>query len=270
VRTIQLTEARVVSIAQNVPGPLAVARLRLAGATIVKLEPPTGDPFIELSREWYVEMHEGIDVERVDLKSERGHSRIVDLLCDAHLFITSQRPSALARLGLDADSLRATCPRLRFVRIVGSIQDPERPGHDLTYQAQAGLVADAMPRSLFADVMASERAYAAALELLHAAPGTAVDIGLLESVGPLLASLRHGLTLPTGILGGAAPRYRIYPAKEGRVAVAALETHFETRLCEALGAAGGVDLAECFLARPAAEWESWARVHDLPIVAVRP
>lgn len=261
--------ARIVTIAQNVPGPLAVARLRLGGASVIKLEPPAGDPFIELSREWYAEMHDGVGVERVDLKSERGHSRVGELLRDADLFVTSQRPSALARLGLDADSLRATCPRLRFLRIVGSVEDPERPGHDLTYQAQAGLVGDAMPRSLVADVMASERAYAAAIELLHAAPGTAADVGLLESVEPLLASLRHGLTAPTGILGGAAPRYRIYSAKEGRVAVAALETHFEMRLYEALGAARGADLAQCFLTRPAHEWESWARTHDLPIVAVR-
>jgi len=262
--------ARVVSIAQNVPGPLAVARLRLAGAVVRKLEPPTGDPFIELSPDWYAEMHAGIDVERVDLKSQRGRSRVVELLRDADLLITSQRPSALARLGLDAESLRAACPRLRFLRIVGSVQDPERPGHDLTYQAQAGLVGDAMPRCLFADVMASERAYAAAIELVHAAPGTGADIGLLESVEPLLASLRYGLTTPTGVLGGGAPRYRIYSAKDGRVAVAALETHFEARLYEALGASRDVDLAEHFLARPAAEWESWARVHDLPIVALRP
>ena len=64
--------ARIVSIAQNVPGPLAVARLRRAGASVTKLEPPAGDPFVELSPAWYAEMHEGIEVERLDLKSERG------------------------------------------------------------------------------------------------------------------------------------------------------------------------------------------------------
>ena len=106
--------ARVVSIAQNVPGPLAAARLRLGGAVVRKLEPPSGDPFIELSPQWYAEMHEGIDVERVDLKSEHGGSRIVELLRDSDLFITSQRPSALARLGLDADSRRATSPEARW------------------------------------------------------------------------------------------------------------------------------------------------------------
>jgi alpha-methylacyl-CoA racemase len=49
-----------------------VARLRRAGASVTKLEPPAGDPFVELSPAWYAEMHEGIEVERLDLKSERG------------------------------------------------------------------------------------------------------------------------------------------------------------------------------------------------------
>ena len=262
-------KSSVVSIAQNVPGPLAVARLRRAGASVIKVEPVAGDPFLEISGDWYAEMHEGIGVERLDLKSDGGHSRIVELLRDADLFVTSQRPSALARLRLDPASLGSECHRLRYLRIVGSIRDPERPGHDLTYQAQAGLVGDAMPRTLVADIIASERAYAAAVELLHQAPGASTDIGLVESLEPLLAPIRHGLTTPNGILGGAAPRYRIYRAKEGRVAVAALESHFEARLCEAIGTPVGVGLDECFVARTADEWEAWARDHDLPIVAVR-
>jgi len=267
---IEIERARVVSLAQNVPGPLAVARLRLAGASVTKIEPLAGDPFIELSGDWYAEMHEGIAVERLDLKSEHGQSRIAELLRDADLFVTSQRPSALARLGLDAATLRTRCPRLRFLRIVGSIHDPERPGHDLTYQAEAGLAGEAMPRSLFADIMAAERAYAAALEILGRTGGSPIDIGLVESLEPLLAPLRHGLTSPTGVLGGGAPRYRIYEAKEGRVAVAALERHFESRLYEAIGIAKGDDLADCFLARTADEWERWARSLDLPIVATKP
>jgi alpha-methylacyl-CoA racemase len=264
-----LDRVQVVSIAQNVPGPLAVARLRRSGASVTKIEPLAGDPFLELSRSWYDEMHEDITVERLDLKANGGRSRMRDLLCDADLLVTSQRPSALARLGLDADSLRSQCARLRFLHIVGSIHDPEQPGHDLTYQAQAGLVGDAMPRSLFADIMASEHAFSAALQLLQQPPGLTTMIGLVESLAPLLAPLRHGLTLPTGTLGGGAPRYRIYPAREGRVAVAALEPHFEARLYRELDMEIGAELAARFLERTATEWEGWARDRDLPIVVVR-
>ena len=264
-----LAGIRVVSIAQNVPGPLAVARLKHSGATVVKIEPPGGDPLLSLSAAWHSEMHEAIDIERLDLKAEATHARVVELLREADLFVTSQRPSALQRLRLDDVTLRDRCARLRFLRIVGSVRDPERPGHDLTYQAQAGLIGDAMPRTLVADVMASERAFAAALELLRQPPGSAMDVGLVESLDAMLAPVRHGLTAPTGALGGAAARYRVYRAKAGRVAVAALEPRFETRLFDELGARIGSDISERFLERTAAEWEMWAIERDLPIVAVK-
>src|SRR4051812_8596797 len=56
---------RVVSMAQNVPGPLAVARLAARGASATKIEAPSGDPLLTLSRSWYDEMHRDVDVERV-------------------------------------------------------------------------------------------------------------------------------------------------------------------------------------------------------------
>jgi alpha-methylacyl-CoA racemase len=172
-------------------------------------------------------------------------------------------------VGLDFDSLRGRFARLRMLHIVGSVRDPEHAGHDLTYQAQAGLIGDAMPRTLAADVMGSERAFSGALALLRQPPGSTMDVGLVESLDALIAPLRHGLTLPNGTLGGGAARYRVYVAKAGRVAVAALESHFEARLHEQLGAPPDSDLALRFLERTDVEWEAWARERDLPIVAVK-
>jgi crotonobetainyl-CoA:carnitine CoA-transferase CaiB-like acyl-CoA transferase len=264
-----LSGVRIVTIAQNLPGPLAVARLRRAAASVIKIEPPAGDPFLALSPAWHAELHDGISIERWDLKSDAGHARVTALLEDADLFVTSQRPSTLKRLGLDADALRERFARLRVLHIVGSVRDPEIPGHDLTYQAKAGLLGDVMPRTLAADVMGSERAFSGALALLRQPSGSAMDVGLVESLDALIAPLRHGLTLPTGTLGGGAARYQLYFAKVGRVAVAALEPHFEARLYEQLNAPSNADLASRFLERTAMEWETWAREHDLPIVAVR-
>ena len=264
-----LDSIRVVTIAQNVPGPLAAARMRRAGARVVKVEPPAGDPFLALSPVWHAELHEGIAIERLDLKSDAGQVRMAALLADTDIVLTSQRPSALARLGLDPDTLRSRMPHLRIVRIVGSVREPEDPGHDLTYQAQAGLLGDAMPRTLVADVMASERAFAGALAVLRQPPGSVMDVGLVESLAPMLAPLRHGLTAPNGVLGGGAPRYRVYPARSGRVAIAALEPHFEARLSAALGIPTNVDLSARMLEKTANEWETWAQERDLPIVAVR-
>ena len=97
---------RVVTIAQNLPGPLAVARLREAGASVVKIEPPAGDPFLAVSPAWHAELHEGIAIEQLDLKSEAGKARVLVLLENAHLFVASQRPSTLKRLGLEVEALR--------------------------------------------------------------------------------------------------------------------------------------------------------------------
>jgi len=264
-----LDGVRVVTMAQNVPGPLAAARLGQAGARVVKIEPPAGDPFLAVSPAWHAEMHAGIPIERLDLKSENGQTRLGALLADADVFIASQRPSALARLGLDPDTLRSRVPEVRMLRIVGSVRDPEHPGHDLTYQALSGLVGDATPHTLSADVMASERAFAGALALLRQPAGAVMDVGLVESLEPLLASLRHGLTTPRGTLGGGAPRYRVYPARVGRVAVAALEPHFERRLYEELDLPVPSDPSARFLERTANEWEQWARERGHPLVAVR-
>ena len=259
---------RVVTTAQNVPGPLAAARLSQAGAEVIKIEPPAGDPFLALSPAWHAEMHAGVTIERLDLKTDEGRRRLTTLLADTDVLLTSQRPSALARLSLDPDTLRSRIPRLRMLRIVGTVRDPEQPGHDLTYQAQAGLLGDGMPRTLAADVMASERAFAGVLSLLRQPPGSVMDVGLVESLEPMLAPLRHGLTAPSGTLGGGAPRYRVYAARTGRIAVAALEPHFEQALYRYLDLPIGSDPSTCFLERPANEWEAWASERDLPIVAV--
>ena len=259
---------RLVTMAQNVPGPLAAARMREAGARVTKIEPPAGDPFLALSPAWHAEMHEGIAIERLDLKVAGGRARVAEILTGADIFLTSQRPSALGRLGLDPASLRDRHPQLRTVRILGSVHDPEQAGHDLTYQAVRGLIGDAMPRTITADIMASERAFAAMVSILRQPTGSVVDVGLVESLDPLLASIRHGLTTPNGTLGGGAYRYRLYATKSGTIAVAALEAHFETQLCEQLGLCATDDPTSHFLERTAADWETWARERDLPIVAV--
>lgn len=263
-----LRGVHVVTLAQNVPGPLAVQRLVRDGASVLKIEPPTGDPLLTLAPAWHAEMHAGVSIERIDLKHDAGRAALLAHLAHAHVFLTSQRPSALARLGLDAETLHRAVPALRILRIVGSLEYPDEPGHDLTYQAAAGLLGDEMPRALVADVMTSERAYAGVLALLRMPEGAVLDIGMVESLDAMQASLRHGLTVPGAALGGGWGQYGLYDCREGRVAVAALEPHFAARLRDAFGSMERQVLAARFLERTADEWEQWARQQDLPITAV--
>src|SRR5262245_50562828 len=96
---------RIVSMAQNVPGPVAVARLVAAGATAIKIEPPAGDQLERLCKPWYDELHAQVRVARIDLKTASGMAELKTMLTLCDTFLASQRPSALARLGLDAGSL---------------------------------------------------------------------------------------------------------------------------------------------------------------------
>jgi alpha-methylacyl-CoA racemase len=263
---------RVVTIAINVPGPLAASRLRSQGAEVLKVEPPSGDPLSAFSPGLYAKFCERVRVERLDLKTAEGRLRMQAFLRDADLFLASQRPSALARLGLDRDTLvtaDAAYPRLRWLNIVGEESRPEVPGHDLTYLARAGLLGRDMPKTLVADVLGAERAFATALLLLREPPGASATVGLYDSLAPLIAILTNGLTGPGGVVGGAMPAYRIYDTRRGRIAVAALEPSFRRRLYGALAVTEGGDLSAAFHSRSAADWEAWALEQDLPIMAVR-
>src|SRR3954469_21853001 len=113
-----LEDVRIVSIALNLPGPAACARLRSLGATVVKVEPPAGDPLEHYVPHWYRQLHEGVEIERLDLKSEQGKERLHARLQPADLLLTAQRPSALGRLGLDAAVLQRDHARLCSLRIL--------------------------------------------------------------------------------------------------------------------------------------------------------
>jgi alpha-methylacyl-CoA racemase len=269
---LPLNGIRVVTIAVNVPGPLAAAHLASHGADVIKVEPPAGDPLAAFSPGLYAELSAHVTVERLDLKQVDGRARLTTLLDDADLFLASQRPSALERLGLDREALigeSAPHPRLRWLNIVGEEARPEVPGHDLTYLAKAGLLGRDMPKTLVADVLGAERAFATALVLLRQSPGASATVGLYDSLAPLVAILANNLTGPHGVVGGALPAYGIYEAKSGRVAVAALEPSFRRRLYDALALPDGAPLAEAFSTRTADEWEMWALERDLPLASLR-
>ncbi len=66
---------RVVSLAAHLPGPLAVRQLMAFGATVVKIEPPDGDPFAVYHPSWYEALAEGQRVVRLDLKNTKSLPR---------------------------------------------------------------------------------------------------------------------------------------------------------------------------------------------------
>ncbi|MET4079749.1 CoA transferase [Janibacter sp. UYMM211] len=266
-----LDGVRVVSLAVNLPGPLAAARLTSMGASVTKVEPPTGDPLGLVAPTWYAELVRGQEVVRLDLKDPADRAALEDRLAGADVLLTSMRPSALERLGLPESVERHG---LLLVEVVGYDGDhAEEAGHDLTYQASRGMVAPpTMPLVPMVDVLGSERAVSATLAGLRVREslGAAVHerVVLDEVADDAAASLRHGLTGPGAVLGGALPGYAIYATSDGYVAVGAIEPHFAARLAEHVGSTRS-ELETAFASRPSAHWEQLGREHDVPVVVVR-
>lgn len=250
-RITPLKGVRIVSLALNLPGPAAVMRLRQMGAACTKLEPlaPSGtgtaDPMGMYKPSAYQTMHQGVRVVQADLKTARGQTAMHKLLAKTDVLITSFRPSALHKLGLDWKALHRLYPSLCMVRMVGaSGARAEAPGHDLTYLAENGLVNGLdLPATLYADMGGSLMTTEAVLQTLllrhsrgrHKGRGVFQEVALSDAANYLALPRTWGLTSPDGDVGGAHAGYKIYPCKNGRVAVAALEPHFAKRLCIAMG-----------------------------------
>lgn len=275
-RPASLEGVRLVTLAQNVPGPAAAARLWSFGASVVKVEPPGGDPLASSNPAWYRALTVGQEIAQLDLKSDAGRDRLDERLAEADVILTSSRPAALARLGLSPDELSARYSRLCRVAITGYPAPREdAPGHDLTYLADLGLLSPPeMPRTLLADLAGAERAVSATLALLldreRGLGAGYAEVALAEAAAFFAQPLRYGITKPGAPLGGGFPGYGLYEARDGWVAVAALEAHFwKSLLLELeLEEATREDLEEVFLQKPAEEWEQWATERDLPLVAL--
>ena len=236
-----LKGVRVLSLALNLPGPAALMRCRQMGGRCVKLEPPGGDPMGHYSQPAYAQLHEGIKLLTADLKTEAGQKLLQRELAKTDVLLTSFRPSALVKLGLEWKQLQRLYPALSLVAIVGSTGErAEEPGHDLTYLAENGLVTGLdLPATLYADMGGSLMAVEAVLQATltqHAkGKGAFIEVTLSGAAAYLALPRQWGLSQPAGTVGGAHAGYRVYPCKDGRVAVAALEPHFAAALCAAAG-----------------------------------
>ena len=243
--TQPLQGIRILSLALNLPGPAALWRCAGMGADCRKLEPlapgagRSADPMGLYCPDAYAQMHDKVQTLQADLKTAEGQASLHAQLAQTDVLLTSFRPSALSKLGLGWEALQQRYPRLSLVRVVGSAGElADVPGHDLTYQAEAGLVhSTALPPSLFADMagalMASEAVLQAVLVSSRSGRGILREVGLAQAAQWLALPWHWGLTQPAGDVGGAHAGYRIYPCADGIVAVAALEPHFAQRLCEA-------------------------------------
>ena len=242
-----LKGVRVLSLSLNLPGPAALMRCQQMGASCVKLEPPapegsapgaSGDPMGLYNRAAFDVLHRGVRLLVADLKTEKGQKALQRELAKADILLTSFRPSALKKLGLEWKVLHKRYPTLSQVAIVGAPGSrAEEPGHDLTYLAENDLLSGLeLPATLYADMggslMASESVLQAVL-MQKRGKSCYLEVALSSAAAYLALPRNWGLTQAGAAVGGGHAGYRVYACQDGRVALAALEPHFARSLCAA-------------------------------------
>ncbi|GMQ91665.1 MAG: hypothetical protein BMS9Abin11_0976 [Gammaproteobacteria bacterium] len=87
---IPLRDFKVLTLALNVPGPVTAARLVGLGASVTKIEPPSGDPLAQVCPDWYQALSRHQEIIQLDLKSkiekeknEKKRKKVFqEVLCD--------------------------------------------------------------------------------------------------------------------------------------------------------------------------------------------
>ena len=143
---------RVVELGVWVAGPAAGGILADWGADVVKIEPPLGDPARTFQRMFGADMPNNPVFELdnrskrsvvVDLHTDEGRALALELIDGADVFLTNIRAAALARIGLDHQTLLARNSRLIYAIITGyglEGPDADRAAYDIAaFWARSGI-----------------------------------------------------------------------------------------------------------------------------------
>lgn len=124
-----LTGVRVIDITTIFMGPSATQMLGDLGADVVKVESPDGDVVRGIGPQGqrkmgplFLAMNRNKRSIALDLKSADGRAALLDLVRGADVLTYNVRPQAMARLGLDYDTLAAINPRLIYAGMFGFSQ----------------------------------------------------------------------------------------------------------------------------------------------------
>ncbi|MFD7286603.1 CaiB/BaiF CoA transferase family protein [Streptomyces sp. NPDC059863] len=255
-----LTGVRVVELAGIGPGPFAAMTLADLGADVVRVDRPGGaglgiDPAYDLTNRNKRSV-------LIDLKTEDGAARVLDLAERADVLIEGYRPGVAERLGVGPRECLDRNPRLVYGRMTGWGQDgplAERAGHDIGYIAVSGALSmigtagepPALPANLLGDYAGGSLYLVIGVlaALQHArtpdGAGQVVDAAIVDGTAHLTTMI-HAMMGAGGwqdrrganLLDGGSPFYGSYETADGEyMAVGALEQRFYNEFVELLGIA---------------------------------
>jgi len=254
----------VIDLGQVYQGPYAGFLMAQAGATVIKVEPPTGEPVRHRAR-----ISKGNAVPfamlnankrniSLNLKSPEGVTVLKELAAKADVLIENYAPGVLDRLGAGYSVLSAINPRLVYGSATGyGLSGPDRDNlaMDLTVQAVSGIMsvtgfADGPPVKAgpaITDFISGVHLYAGILTALYdrekSGRGRLVEIAMVEAVYPAMASNladvfnRKAAAPRTGNRHGglAEAPYNVYPASDGYVAIISVNESHWIGLARAMG-----------------------------------
>ncbi len=263
-----LTGIKVLDLSRVLAGPWATQLMADLGAEVIKVERPgVGDD----TRAWGPPWFTGPDGAReaayfacanrgkrsvaLDLATAEGAAQVKSLALEADVVVENFKPGALARHGLDADSLMQLNPRLIYCTVSGfGAEGPyaDRPGYDFIIQAMGGLMsvtgaADAGPTKAgvaLVDIMSGLYACNGVLAALQrrqrTGVGGLVEVALFDVQVATLANQASNY-LASGRdpkrWGNAHPNivpYQDFPCADGYLAVAVGNDRQFRALCEVL------------------------------------
>jgi crotonobetainyl-CoA:carnitine CoA-transferase CaiB-like acyl-CoA transferase len=260
-RTLPLEGIRVLDLGRIYLGPWCGSLLALAGADVVKVEDPKGDPARGGSTGStipFAMLNSNKRAITLNLKSDRGRELFLSLVRDADVVIENFGPGTMDRLGLGAEVLLETNPRLVYGAATGyGIDGPDRDqlAMDITIQAHAAVMSvtgfpDHPPVKAgvaFTDFFGAINLYAGIVTALYererTGVGRVVDVAMIDTIYPALTSnlaayYRTGSAPRAGNGHGGAPAlpYNVYPtADDGYIAIIVVTQPQWRQLCAAMG-----------------------------------
>jgi crotonobetainyl-CoA:carnitine CoA-transferase CaiB-like acyl-CoA transferase len=244
-----LAGVRVLSLAQQFPGPFAGMLLQDLGAEIVMVEQTNGGDPARAIAPLFEALNRGKRSVALDLKTPAGREAFLTLAETARVVLEGFRPGVVERLGIGINDVRRHRPDVVYCSITGYGQDSDDravPGHDVSYQARAGAIridaseAAAPPaHSLpLADLSAGMFAALSVTAALLQDNSVYIDMSMAESVLALMYPqlALHWAGLSAGAGSRANPAYGIFRTSDGWVSLSVMhEDKFWRSLCQQLG-----------------------------------
>ncbi|SAK94557.1 formyl-CoA transferase [Caballeronia temeraria] len=259
-RDLPLAGVTVIDLGQVYNGPYATFLMAMAGAEVIKIEPPGGENLRRRSVVGgaalpFAMLNSNKKFVTLNLKDEQGKELLRRLVEGADVLLENFAPGVMDRLGVGYDALQRINPRLIYAAGTGYGSwggYKDLPAMDLTIQAMSGIMSitgyeDLPPVKCgpaICDFSGGTHLYGAVMTALfereRTGVGRKVEVAMIEAV---YATLSSSLGLWYGSKGDAPARtgnrhggmaespYNVYAASDGFIAVLCVgETHWQSLL----------------------------------------